>query len=290
MKFDTEKHINPRTGEVIEGANTKPQDKRLMSYDVQGIEPVAPANVVRNYGIREDNSGNSSTKDSAYGSIEGQAEKTPIVKEPYTRSPTRSLSTSSIKPNKSPMTIHAQRIQKTDEVFSQEIQNMQGSSSTVNSFGNPARPHRASTSANNHLEVPRQKSYDSRQSSNTELYEAENKPIKNDPQTDPSHAVYPQSQDLKNQSFHPQQQEQHTYVSLKDSPYDTVSSRNEINNGVDNNNGNNNVPESPYVSMMNIVQGQIQINPYGNEHNQNVVNVSVTPVREKRYQRYSSYT
>ncbi|XP_047993222.1 serine/threonine-protein kinase SBK1 isoform X2 [Leguminivora glycinivorella] len=71
LRYDTEKHINPRTGEVIEGVKPPPE-KNPLSYDVQNIEPVAPANVVRRYGVKEEGSSHSSTKDSAYGSMEGK--------------------------------------------------------------------------------------------------------------------------------------------------------------------------------------------------------------------------
>ncbi|CAH0694290.1 unnamed protein product [Spodoptera exigua] len=53
LRYDTEKHINPRTGEVIDGVKHVPE-RNPLSYDVQNIEAVAPANVLRRYGMKED--------------------------------------------------------------------------------------------------------------------------------------------------------------------------------------------------------------------------------------------
>lgn len=43
----------------------------------------------------------------------------------------------------------------------------------------------------------------------------------------------------------------------------------------------NQTPDSPYTSMMNIVQGQMKINPHATETNRNTINVSVAQVNRK---------
>lgn len=143
LRYDTAKHINPRTGEIIEGS--VPTHDKALSYDAQNLEPVAP-NVVRKYGVKEDNaSSQSSTKDSAYGSMEVKVNKP--EKSSYksdnklsvdnrtnssSHSPNRS-SRNNGQPNKSPLLENAQRIKQTEEVFSKEMESLKGSSSTLQS-------------------------------------------------------------------------------------------------------------------------------------------------------------
>ncbi|XP_060802520.1 serine/threonine-protein kinase meng-po isoform X2 [Amyelois transitella] len=163
LRYDTEKHINPRTGEVIEGVKHTPAEKNPLSYDVQNIEPVAPVNVVRRYGVKEEGSSHSSTKDSAYGSMEvkvntktssNRMEKKQIstLSTPAENSPSRSLAGSSVQLNPSPLTAHAQRIQRSEEVFSKEMENMKGSSSTLHSAGNSSRSNSLHVARNNSLD------------------------------------------------------------------------------------------------------------------------------------------
>lgn len=142
LRFDTEKHINPRTGEVIDGVK---HDKNQLSYDVQNIEAVAPANVTRRYGVKENYSSQSSTKDSAYGSMEVKlhtSKSSSSYKNEYKQnlsvdtsknSPSRSLSATTIPQNKSPLLDNAQRIQRTEEVYTKEMESLKGSSSTLQS-------------------------------------------------------------------------------------------------------------------------------------------------------------
>ncbi|XP_073947362.1 serine/threonine-protein kinase meng-po-like [Choristoneura fumiferana] len=278
LRYDTEKHINPRTGEVIDGAKPAPE-KNPLSYDVQNIEPVAPANVVRRYGVKEEGSSHSSAKDSAYGSIEGKVNTTSTtyrvenkqitnLEKTYNNSPSRSLSGSSI-PNRSPMSAHAQRIQKTEEVFSKEIESIKGSCSTLHSVGNSSR--------SNSLQISRNGSLDN------SLVHVNNVPPQND---NIITASRPHNPVVTQNGFSPgprqQQPNPQTYTSLKDSPYDTV--RNEPSSTTDSNSnfGQAAVPDSPYTSMMNIVQGQIKISPHSSESNRNVVNVSVTNVNRNK--------
>lgn len=278
LRYDTEKHINPRTGEVIDGAKPAPE-KNPLSYDVQNIEPVAPANVVRRYGVKEEGSSHSSAKDSAYGSIEGKVNTTSTtyrvenkqitnIEKTYNNSPSRSLSGSSI-PNRSPMSTHAQRIQKTEEVFSKEIESVKGSCSTLHSVGNSSR--------SNSLQISRNGSLDN------SLVHINNVPPQND---NVITASRPHNPVVTQNGFSPgprqPQSNLQTYTSLKDSPYDTV--RNEPSSTTDSNSniGQATVQDSPYTSMMNIVQGQIKISPHSSESNRNVVNVSVTNVNRNK--------
>ncbi|KAJ2944206.1 hypothetical protein O0L34_g18183 [Tuta absoluta] len=285
LRYDTEKHINPRTGEIIEGAEKKqPTDKNPLSYDVQNIEPVAPANVVRRYGIKEEGSSHSSTKDSAYGSIEAKVSQKERPTAPHRtenrqikitqaeNTPSRSLSASSLPQNhlnRSPnMSVHAQRIQKTEEVFSKEIGSFKGSTSTVHSAANSSR--------SNSMQVTRNGSLDSASNANGIVSQYENV----NSNTRPNNPVVTQNGFSPGPKNTPPPQ---AYVSMKSTPYDKVALRNENNNNTpETNPQNNQVPESPYTSMMNIVQGQIKIGP-ANESNKNVVNFSVTPYnRNKR--------
>ncbi|GBP53244.1 hypothetical protein EVAR_88128_1 [Eumeta japonica] len=233
LRYDTDKHINPRTGEVIEGVQQAKTNNQL-SYDVQNLEPVAPADVVRNYGVKE-NGSHSSTRDSAYGSMEvkvnnskasSQRSDRKISKmETLSNSPSRSLSGSSIQKNRSPLSNHAQRIQRSEEVYSEELNSSrsQSSSATLQSSGNAKE--RGTT------------------------------PI------------------LTQSGFSPGAK--NAYVAMKDTIYDMSNSRADVNNLEQ----QENIPVSPHSSMMNIVQGQMKINPHG-KTNQNVVNVSVTPIKD----------
>lgn len=224
-------------------------DKNPLSYDVQNIEPVAPANVVRKYGIKEENSSQNPTKDSAYGSMDTKVHTNVKTSTPYkteykqnltvensiNNSPSRSLSGSSISQNKSPLLNNAQRIQKTEEVFLKEMESLKGSSSTLQSVSSSSKERSSNPVLTTHNGVHN---------------------IKHN----------------KNK----------TYISMKDTAYDIANSRSETNLTKDN--YGQKVLEYPYTSMMNIVQGQIKISPHGNETNQNVVNVSVTQLKENRNQ------
>lgn len=212
----------------------------MLSYDVQNIEPVAPANVVRKYGLKEDNSSQSSTKDSAYGSMEVKVNRSAKDRSPYRKeynpnlsadkannSPSRSLNGSSVHYNKSPMLDNVQRIIKTEEVFSKEIESLKGSSSTLQS----------------------QNSFSKDRSKN---------PV------------------ITQNGFSPSKK--HHYTSMKDTAYDLVSVRSDTNLVKE----SVNQQETPYSSMMNIVQGQIKISPHGNDSKQNIINVSITSLNENR--------
>lgn len=331
LRYDTEKHINPRTGEVIEGSKPQTVDKNPLSYDVQNIEPVAPANIVRKYGVKEEGSSNSSTKDSAYGSMDAKVTTSPKGSSSFRSdknsarnmdrnlgdSPSRSLSSTSIpfQQNKSPISNHAQRFQKSEEVFSKELKNLQGSSSTLQSVN---------SSRSNSIQVTRNGSLDS--SSTVELALAPpletsvNGPIRQnsssnvqrtvnqEPSTNktnihitknnslavqiPTDSTIGTTNNFVRQNNSPNTSTKKTmnpeknsssYNPLKETAYDTVVVRNETSDYP-----SNLVPDSPYTSMMNIVQGQIKISPHGNEINQNVVDVSVTSIKDRN--RYSMLT
>lgn len=277
LRYDTEKHINPRTGEIIEGVKSQPADKNPLSYDVQNIEPVAPANVVRRYGIKEEGSSHSSTKDSAYGSMEVKVTSSKTSYKADNKlvtsldntahsSPSRSLSGSSIQQNRSPLTTHAQRIQRSEEVFSKELEG-RGSTSTLHSLGNSSR--------SNSLNIARNESLDSSSNINIEV------PVQADSATTSLRPGIPVATQNGFSPSHKQPQSiGNQYVSMKNTVYDRVNPRNENPYSTENYSGNQSV-DSPYTSMMNIVQGQMKISPHGNEINRNIVDVSVTTHNKK---------
>jgi hypothetical protein len=281
LRYDTEKHINPRTGEVIAGVKHQPAEKNPLSYDVQNIEPVAPANVVRRYGVKEEGSSQSSTKDSAYGSMEVKvttssqisykAENKKMTSLDTTRNtPSRSLSGSvggSMQLNRSPLTNHAQRIQRSEEVFSKELESMRGSSSTLQSLGT------SSISNTNSLQVTGNNSFDSGSNINIEV------PVQVDPKGSSNKLNTLTPQNGLQPSIRPTQSK--SYTSMKNTVYDRVNVRKEQTNTNDNYSYSQ-VAESPYTSMMNIVQGQIKIAPHGNEVNRNTVDVSITSVTHNK--------
>ncbi|KAJ0178459.1 hypothetical protein K1T71_006282 [Dendrolimus kikuchii] len=273
LRYDTEKHINPRTGEVIDGVKHPLVDKNPLSYDVQNIEPVAPANVVRRYGVKDETTSHSSTKDSAYGSMEVKVNST--SKAAYTsenkarsvtssthNSPSRSLSATSINypHNKSPISSHAQRIQRSEEVFSKELESLKGSSSTLHSLANSSRSNSTKVTRNGSLE------------SQSNEVDRKGSPKPNN-QMLTQNGVSAGSKN--NQSNRP------SYVSMKSTVYDNVAVRSEASVTSDMA-PYNNQPSSPYTSMVNLVQGQMKINPHGNEINRNTVNVSVTSVNRNK--------
>lgn len=281
LRYDTEKHINPRTGEIVEGAKP-PAEKNPLSYDVQNIEPVAPANVVRRYGVKEHGSSHSSTKDSAYGSMDAKVNGTKSASlkvenkhmsttQSTGNSPSRSLSGSFKQQNRSPMSVHAQRIQKSEEVYSKELESSKGSSSTLHTH----------SSRSNSLRVARNETVDYSSSTNDLPSQAEN--IGNPSR--PNNPVITQN------GFSPGVKQPQTskqtsaYISMKStaySQYDNVQPVRNTTMVVEKFPQNNVVPDSPYTSMMNIVQGQIKIRPHDNETNSNIVNVSITPVSNNK--------
>ncbi|XP_063828065.1 serine/threonine-protein kinase MARK2 [Ostrinia nubilalis] len=276
LRYDTEKHINPRTGEIVEGVKHQPTEKNPLSYDVQNIEPVAPVNVVRRYGVKEEGSSHSSTKDSAYGSMEVKvnsstkmtykAENKHLTSLDSTQnSPSRSLSGSSIQQNRSPLTTHAQRIQRSEEVFLRELES-RGSSTTIHSLGNSSR--------SNSLQVTRNGSLDSASNANIEVpVQIENVSARTNIPVVSQNGFSPGGKPPQ-----PTSSTSNPYVSLKNTVYDRVNNTpNETtNNNTVDNYSNNQSMDSPYTSMMNIIQGQMKISPHGNELNRNVVDVSVT--------------
>ncbi|KPJ12343.1 Serine/threonine-protein kinase SBK1 [Papilio machaon] len=278
LRFDTEKHINPRTGEVIEGV--KHTEKNPLSYDVQNIEPVAPSNVARRYGVKEDASMHSSTKDSAYGSLDVHSQQKSTSNRPDAKqvsierasnvSPSRSLAGSSIHQTVTPLSSHVQRFQRTEEVFTKELENQRGSTSTLHSMGNSSR--------SNSLRVTRNSSLDS--ASNV----TNDSPLENDVSGATSR---PNNPVITQNGFSPGSKQNSSitqpYVSMKNTVYETVTTRTDPNQNKEETNLKNS-PDSPYTSMMNIVQGQIKISPLANETDKNIVNVSVTSVNRKKVQ------
>ncbi|XP_014362217.2 serine/threonine-protein kinase meng-po [Papilio machaon] len=278
LRFDTEKHINPRTGEVIEGV--KHTEKNPLSYDVQNIEPVAPSNVARRYGVKEDASMHSSTKDSAYGSLDVHSQQKSTSNRPDAKhvsierasnvSPSRSLAGSSIHQTVTPLSSHVQRFQRTEEVFTKELENQRGSTSTLHSMGNSSR--------SNSLRVTRNSSLDS--ASNV----TNDSPLENDISGATSR---PNNPVITQNGFSPGSKQNSSitqpYVSMKNTVYETVTTRTDPNQNKEETNLKNS-PDSPYTSMMNIVQGQIKISPLANETDKNIVNVSVTSVNRKKVQ------
>ncbi|XP_026762481.1 serine/threonine-protein kinase meng-po-like [Galleria mellonella] len=278
LRYDTEKHINPRTGEVVEGIKHPTTEKNPLSYDVQNIEPVAPANVVRRYGVKEDISSHSSTKDSAYGSMEVKVNTTKTtsrklenkqstsVESSIKHSPSRSLGGSSMQLQPSPLTAHAQRIQRSEEVFSKEMDSWNGSSSTLHSLGNASK--------SNSVQVNRNSLIDTESIINSDIMKV-NESINMASRSNNTAVTYNGvSSTVK------QQQNNETYISMKNSVYDNVRTENRT---ITENSLHGQTLDSPYTSMMNIVQGQIKIHPHANEINKNTVDVSVKAVnRSKR--------
>ncbi|KAM3960732.1 serine/threonine-protein kinase meng-po [Aphomia sociella] len=275
LRYDTEKHINPRTGEIVDGVKHPTTDKNPLSYDVQNIEPVAPANVIRRYGVKEDNSSHSSTKDSAYGSIEVKVSpakttsrktenmQTMSIDSTLKHSPSRSLGGSSIQLQQSPLTTNAQRIQRSEEVFSKEMDSWKGSSSTLQS----SRSNSHQVNANSSLD-------------SASIRTNEAPPMNENVGT----ASRPNNPVITQNGFSPgikQQQTNESYISMKHSVYDNVI-RTEFKS-VMGNSSQSQAPDSPYTSMMNIVQGQMKIHPHANETSRNTIDVSIKPMnRSKR--------
>ncbi|VVC98061.1 unnamed protein product [Leptidea sinapis] len=272
LRYDTEKHINPRTGEVIDGVKRSSGDKNPLSYDVQNLEPVAPDSVVRRYGLKEDNNLNNSTKDSAYGSLEAgkpsEYYQVTSAGRVSSNSPSRSLSAVSLQQNKLPLSSHAQRFQKSEEVFSKELDNIKGSSSTIHSQANSSR--------SNSVQVTRNSSLDS--STNPKECSLENEPPNVTRSNDPVITQNGFSPGVKSGDH-----AEEPYVSMKNTVYEIVSNRSETGNNKRESPVKNNITsDSPYTSMLNIVQGQIKISPHGKDINKNVVNVSVTQMNRKK--------
>lgn len=252
-----------------------------MSYDVQNIEPVAPANVVRRYGVKEESFSHSSTKDSAYGSMEVKVNVPSSLSYKYenrqassidgsiTNSPSRSLSAVSINQYKLPLTTHAQRIQRSEEVYSKELESLKGSTSTLHSQGNSSRSNSLQITRNGSLDSPFLTSNEVPAIAEKNFILQPNNPVITQNGFSPGRKLTTHGQ-TKNPS----------YISMKSTIYDNVGNRNDLNSTVSDINPINN--HSPYTSMMNIVQGQIKISPHENETNKNVVNVSVKPVHRKK--------
>lgn len=251
-----------------------------MSYDVQNIEAVAPANVVRRYGMQEECSSYSSTKDSAYGSMEAKVNKTvrsthkaekkqvSSIDSVQNNSPSRSLSATSINHNRSPLSSHAQRFQRSEEVFSKELESLKGSSSTLHSMGNSSRSNSLQVNQNDSFETPSVTS------------------TQTPPKTESVNAKRPHNPVVTQNGFSPGpktvQPSTQGYVSMKHTVYDSKNTRNDSNVSTESNLQKNQTLDSPYTSMMNIVQGQMKINPHGTETNRNTINVSVAPVNRKK--------
>lgn len=277
LRYDTEKHINPRTGEVIDGVKHQ-QEKNPLSYDVQNIEPVAPGNVVRRYGVKEGSSSRSSTKDSAYGSIETKV-NTPVrsnhkvdhtsitsVDSVPNNSPSRSLSATSLNQNKPSITSHAQRFQRSEEVYSKELESLKGSTSTLHSLANSSRSNSVQVTRNNSIDSSSAASMQTPLKPENQTSSKQNNPVVTQNGFSPgSKKIQPMKQG---------------YVSMKSTPYDKVNVRNDKGSISENQTYKNQLPDSPYTSMVNIVQGQMKINPH-KESNRNVINVSVSPVSHK---------
>ncbi|XP_026732781.1 serine/threonine-protein kinase meng-po isoform X1 [Trichoplusia ni] len=285
LRYDTEKHINPRTGEVIDGVKHTQPERNPLSYDVQNIEPVAPANVVRRYGVKEEGSSHSSTKDSAYGSMEVKVNKpvrlshkaetkpVPSVESVQNNSPSRSLSSASISQNRSPLTSHAQRFQRSEEVYSKELESLKGSTSTLHSLPNSSR--------SNSLQVTQNNSFDSPSVTSTQT----------PPKPESVSLSRPHNPVVTQNGFSPgskngqsSNQSSQGYVSLKHTVYDNINTRSDSSVTGENNlsQSKNQTPESPYTSMLNIVQGQMKINPHATDTNRNTINVSISPVNRKK--------
>lgn len=229
--------------------------------------------------MKEEGSSHSSTKDSAYGSMEVKVNKpvksshktenkqVPSIDSVQNNSPSRSLSATSINQNRSPLTSHAQRFQRSEEVFSKELESLKGSTSTLHSLANSSR--------SNSLQVTRNDSFDAPSVTSTQT----------PPKTESASTPRPHNPVVTQNGFSPgsknAQPPNKAYVSMKSTVYDSKSTRNDNNVSAENNLQKNQTPDSPYTSMMNIVQGQMKINPHATETNRNTINVSVAQVNRK---------
>lgn len=196
-------------------------DKKALSYDIQDIEPVAPVNVVRRYGSKEDGISHTSAKDSAYGSMEVKVNKT--YKNNYKQtmiletnnSPSRSLSATSIHQDRSPLTAHAQRFQRSEEVFSKELESLKGSSSTLHSLGN----------SSNSRQTPKSNSFDNPSvTSNDVPIQIVSSCLANKPVI---------TQNGFSPGTNSNKANKPSYVSMKSTVYDNVTARSETNATVD---------------------------------------------------------
>lgn len=71
MRYDTEKHINPRTGEVFNKQNNQIYNEDMNdSYDMKNIEPLLASHSRKQTNKKDESPTHSSIKDSAYGSID----------------------------------------------------------------------------------------------------------------------------------------------------------------------------------------------------------------------------
>lgn len=240
--------------------------------------------MVRRYGGKDESTSHSSTKDSAYGSIETSTKNASNKSEKHlspvdklsNSSPSRSLSATSLQqksPSVSTLSSHAQSFQKSEEVFSKELESTRESTSTLHSTG--------STSRSNSVQMTRNSSLESNKNVNDVLKETENTNMPN-----PNNPVITQN------GFSPGEQKQEIsstqqthYISMKSSAYENISHKKGLSKqqNLENNfqNENSQPMDSPYTSMLNIVQGQMQISPHAKESNRNIVNVSVTQFSRK---------
>lgn len=203
--------------------------------------------------------------------IMNKADSKHTLQSERTSNNSRSRSQSAISlQNTTPVSSHVQRFQKSEEVFSKELESMKGSTSTLHSAGNSSR--------SNSLHVTRNSSLESA-SPNDIMSENEN------PSTSKSNPVITQNGFSPGQrSLNESTDNSQVYVSMKNSVYENVNSRNSSIKNKKNENNIENVQtiDSPYTSMLNIVQGQIKISPHSKETNRNVVNVSVTRVNQHK--------
>lgn len=227
--------------------------------------------------MKDDSISHSSTKDSAYGSMEVKVNSTSkAISKPDNKarsltssthnSPSRSLSATSINQpqNSSTVSTHVQRIQRSEEVFSKELESLKGSSSTLHSLANSSRSNSTKATRNGSLEC---------QSNEEQTHIDRNgSPNPNIPRV---------TQNGISEASKNSRSNRPSYVSMKSTVYDNVTIRSEasITSELI---PYNNQPNSPYTSMVNLVQGQMKINPHGNEIDKNTINVSVTSVNRNK--------
>lgn len=245
--------------------------------------------------MQEESSSHSSTKDSAYGSMEAKVNK-PVrsthkaenkqvssIDSVQNNSPSRSLSATSINQTRSPLTSHAQRFQRSEEVFSKELESLKGSSSTLHSLGNSSRSNSLQVTRNDSFETPSITSTQTPPKAESVSTSRPHNPVVTQNGFSPGPKNVPSSQPSSQTSSKPfSQPSNQGYVSMKHTVYDTKNTRSENNVTIESSLQKNQTPDSPYTSMMNIVQGQMKINPHATETNRNIINVSVAAVKRKK--------
>lgn len=227
MRYSDSKHINPRTGEIL--GTEKSPDIKNMSYDLKNIQPLTTNNdkFTNQKSAKENESpSQSSMKDSAYGSIDFKT-TSPLAAD------NRQLSINEI---------HEQKA-----FPSQQLQQVLQKTQIKTSNLPIGFSHHKSPLPNSKLNFSKAMSPINSQFASRELI-AQNK-ARSMNQSASSLTNFPRK--LINQS---ENKNSPLFSSMKDSPYDL--------NGSSHVNRNNSEQYNSQDNTLNVVQGQMKINPY----------------------------